>query len=764
MISAIALGTLMGALLLASCQKLLPSFLILCLFLIFTLIIYCCAKISQPRFRSFYCFVFGIILGLSWSGYYCNKILAWHLPQEMVNKEVNIKGIIIGEVIHKNKNMKTTIQLANVGGADLRGSTPKIEVSWYKPTQIIKTGDKVEAIVKLKPIHSFSNPGGMDEEKFYFLKGIRAKGSLKHLISAESHHKHPIMAFRMKISRQLKTLFPNEPFVPVISALTIGVKSDLAYDLRDVFQKTGTSHLLAISGLHIGLLATLCFFITRKVACYFPRLLLYQPAMCWAAVCTILISFLYALLAGFSLPTQRALIMIAVVMLGICFKRKVFCWQSYFIAMLLVILFNPLSVFQPGFWLSFLAVFALMLVSHESSNNKIINWLKPQWTIFCMLIPLTILFFNMVSLVSPVANMVAIPIVACIIVPLSLLGVFLLMICEPLAEFCLSIVMSIFSYTWHFLDYLRHIPYASFSFSAPSMLALVLSILGVIIIFLPKGVPGKYLSIILFLPLLVTKGQSILPGELKVSILDVGQGLSVVLETQNHTMLYDTGPRFGRYQNAGNKVITPFLQAYNIRHIDRILISHVDMDHIGGLSGLQNFIIDEIQTSEPEKISSLATLCEKGQSWVWDGVLFEILHPSGEEVLRNNRSCVLKVSTDTQSILLSGDITQSVEAKLLYQHGKSVKSDILIVPHHGSRTSSSGAFIKAVSPEYAIFSAGFNNIYGLPKKDVWDNYANVGAKNLLTCQTGAIIFTLDSREHLTPPTIWRDTAKRIWTN
>ncbi len=762
--SAIALGTLTGALLLANCHKLPPSFLILCLLPISALIIYGWAKISQQHFRVFYCFALGIILGFSWSNHHYVKILAWHLPQEMVNKEVNIKGEVIGEVIHKNKNMKITIQMTHLEGANLRTSTPKLEVNWYKPVKRIKTGDIIEAKVKLKPIHSFSNPGGWDEEKFYFLKGIRAKGNLRQLISVKTHHKHPIMAFRMKVSNKLKEIFPNEKFVPVISALTIGVKSDLDYDLRSVFQKTGTSHLLAISGLHIGLLATLCFFISRKIVCFFPRLLLYQPAMCWAAASTILISLLYALLAGFSLPTQRAFIMISVVMLGICFRRKVLSWQSYFLAMLLVILSNPLSVLQPGFWLSFLAVLSLMLVSHASSTHKIINWLKPQWAIFCMLIPLTILFFNMVSLVSPIANMIAIPIVACVVVPLSLLGVFLLMICEPLAEFFLSIAMSIFSYTWHVLEYLTNIPYAHFSFSTPSMLALVLSVIGVIVILLPKGVPGKYLGVILFLPLIFSKNQLLPPGALQVSVLDVGQGLSVVLETQNHTMLYDTGPRFGRYQNAGNQIITPFLQTRNINHIDRILISHVDMDHRGGLSGLQGFTVDEIQTSEPEVISPFATLCEKGQSWEWDGVLFEILHPNGVEVLRNNRSCVLKVTTNTQSILLSGDITQSVEKKLLYQQAELLQSDILIVPHHGSRTSSSIDFIKAVSPDYAIYSAGQNNIYGLPKREVWENYANAGAKNLLTCQTGAIIFTLGRSDHLTPPTIWRDTAKRIWHN
>tara|TARA_R110002110_G_scaffold404606_1_gene623208 strand:- start:248794 stop:250920 length:2127 start_codon:yes stop_codon:yes gene_type:complete len=703
----------------------------------------------------------GIILGFSWSNYHYVKILAWYLPQEIVNKEVIIKGQVIEEVIQKNQNMKLTIQVTHLAQEALTPNRPKFEINWYKPNKKIKTGDIVEAIVKIKPIHGFSNPGSWDEEKFYFLKGVRAKASLRQLIAIESGHSDPIMAFRMKIASRLKHLFPDEKLLPVIGALTIGVKSDLPYDVRTVFQKTGTSHLLAISGLHIGLLATLCFFISRRIICLFPRLILFQPAMCWAAIITILASLAYALLAGFSLPTQRAFIMISVVMLGICFRQKVMSWQSYFIAMLLVILLNPLSVLQAGFWLSFLAVLSLMLVSHSSSKNKIIDWLKPQWAVFCMLIPLTILFFNMVSLISPIANMIAIPVVACIIVPLSLFGVFLLSICEPLAEFCLSIALSIFSYVWRFLDYISQVPFASFNFATPSMLALVLSVVGVILLLLPKGISGKRLALLLFLPLLLSKNQ-MRESELKVSVLDVGQGLSVVLQTKNHIMLYDTGPRFGRFRNAGNQIITPFLQAHQIHALDRILISHLDMDHRGGLSGLQDFKIADIQTSEPDKLIPSAILCEKGQSWNWDGVRFEILHPDGIEAVRNNRSCVLKVTANQQSILLSGDITQQVEKKLLHQQRKSLNSDILIVPHHGSRTSSSMDFIQAVAPEYAIYSVGQNNIYGLPKKEVLENYSHAGAKNLLTCQTGAIMFTLGRGAYLTPPVIWRDTAKRIW--
>lgn len=766
MISAIALGTLAGALLLANCHELPPSAFLLCLVPVTVLIIYWNSKTRYQRFRFFHYLVLGVILGFCWSNYHYVRILSWHLPQNSINQQVKIKGAVVGEVVHIGQNMKFTLQVREFKTDFIQQNhalpkSPKFEVNWYKPNQIIKTGNVVEAVVKVKPIHGFFNPGGWDEEKFYFLKGIRAKASLRQLISVEPGQHDFIMAFRMTIASKLKQLFPEDKFVPVISALTIGVKSDLAYDLRAVFQKTGTSHLLAISGLHISMLATLCFFISCRVACFFPRLLLLQPATCWAAGTTILVSLLYALLAGFSLPTQRAFIMISVVMIGICCRRKVVSWHSYFLAMLLVILWDPLSVLQAGFWLSFLAVLSLMLVSHSGSNGKIINWLKPQFAVFCMLMPLTILFFNMVSIISPVANMVAIPVVACMVVPLSLLGVFLLMICEPLAEFCLSIALSIFSYVWHFLDYISQMPFSSFNTSIPSMLAFILAVIGVIVLLLPKGLSGKRLALLMCLPLILTKTQKT-DSDLTVAVLDVGQGLSVVLQTQNHTMLYDTGPSFGKHRNAGNQVIAPFLQSNQIRHIDRILISHVDMDHRGGLSGLQDFDIKVIQSSEPDKISPTALLCERGQSWEWDGVRFEILHPNGIETRRNNRSCVLKVSTKKQSILLSGDITEAVEKKLVHQQKKLLNSNILIVPHHGSLTSSSQEFIAAVAPEYAIYSVGHNNIYGFPKKAIVDKYGQAGAKNLLTSQTGAIIFNLGRSDHLTAPIIWRDTAKRIW--
>lgn len=762
MICAIALGTLSGALLLAHCQEIPPiqiTYIVIPLgFLSYKA---CIRKWPWPCINACL-FLTGLAVGISWSTYHYGKILDWKLPNDLVKKEVNIKGEIIGELTLKNQQQLLTISLTQLNNTTLSKKSPKILVTSPDPYQRFDVGNMVEAQVKLRAIHGLQNPGSFDEEKFYFIKRIRARGTVKSIKVIANGKKPIIWRIRQYLNDKLKSQFPNEPFLPVISALTLGMKTDLDHATKVIFQKTGTSHLLAISGLHMGLVAAFCFLWVKWLVGFFPRILSRQPDIVIAAMVSLIVAFTYALLAGFALPTQRALIMISVVMLGICFRRKVASANAYFLAMFLVIVHDPLAVIQPGFWLSFLAVLALLVVSLNKTSSKISRWVTPQLAVFCVMVPAGISYFNTISLISPVANMVAIPVVTFVVVPFSLIGLLLGVLSDTLSHFCLSVAINTFEYLWQLITYLEKIPFSSISFAYRSEWYMLLGTLGAIAIILPRGLLNKSLGILLLVPLFISS-KPIELGQVKVSILEVGQGLSVVLQTRSHTLLYDTGPRYGQHRNAGNQVIDPFLRKLGVRAIDLAIISHADADHSGGLQGLAAIPIQVLTTSEPEHFAAYtATACQSGQKWQWDGVEFEMLHPDQIYKRRNDLSCVLKVSTQSQSILLSGDITTLVENKLCSKHKAQLKSDILIVPHHGSNTSSSLAFIQAVNPQYAIHSVGYQNTYGHPHQKVVQRYASEGANNLLTCQTGAIFFHLGAKQQLTPPVLWRETAKRIW--
>lgn len=763
-LTALSLGSLLGALLLTSCRTL-PSGIFILLLFCCGIVLAFCQYYLRHKFQNKFLTVFLLssILSFSWAYVQTQQRLAWQLPKAWINTEIKLSGRVIEQATLEEGKARYTLKPSSINGKQLHNKKLKVQLYWMNPTKDLPAGTQIEAIVKLKPLRGLYNPGASDEEKYWFLEGLKARGKILSVVELKKAD-FSLTAFRQAIATRLHRLFPDEEFLPVITALTIGIRTGLDTQSREIFQKTGTSHLLAISGLHLGLVAAFCFIFMKRLACLFPRILLRFPAPCIAAVVTLGLSFLYALLAGFSLPTQRAFIMISVAMLSILLKRKIFSWQAFLFALLLVLWHDPLCVLQAGFWLSFCAVAALLMAKESAPEKSWRKWWQPQWIAFVGLLPLTVLFFKQVSLISPIANIFAIPIVAAVVVPISLLGVIFIYPIEILGKFLISIAVICFSLVWHLLDFLSHLPFAAVSLAGLSTAIVGLTIIGSLLILSPKGFPGKPLALLFYIPLLLVKPH--IPDEqARISILDVGQGLSTIIETKNHVMIFDTGPQYGQYSNAGSKVILPYLHARKIRHIDKILISHHDLDHRGGLISLVNFPVTEIQSSEPDLLdikTTMLSVCQKDQSWQWDGVLFEILHPYGPEQKRNDRSCVLKITANKQSILIPGDITQKVENKLVLHSKAKLKSDILIVPHHGSLTSSSTAFIEAVSPLYAVYAVGHGNHYGFPRAEILRRYERVGSQNLLTYESGTIIFDLGKAQKLTPPMKWRETAKRSW--
>jgi competence protein ComEC len=413
-------------------------------------------------------------------------------------------------------------------------------------------------------------------------------------------------------------------------------------------------------------------------------------------------------------------------------------------ALLAVLLLDPWAVMSAGFWLSFGAVAVILFVSSSriKRSNWLVEWGRVQWAVTLGLVPLLLALFQQISLVSPAANALAIPLVSLVVVPLSLLGALL-----PL-DFLLLAAQWVMSLGLIFLAWLSALPVAVWEQHAPPGWAIALASAGVIWLLMPRGFPARWLGLIWFAPLFLVLPATPKSGELWVEVLDVGQGLAAVIRTQQHALLYDTGSHFGMESDAGSRIIVPYLRASGVRHLDGMIVSHDDNDHSGGaLSVLQAFPVSWLASSLPESNPVIAATdsslpCFSGQVWEWDGVRFEILHPTlGSYALPikdNNRSCVLKMTSPFGSILLTGDIEAQAETELLHRAKDKLPADILLVPHHGSLTSSTLEFIQAVKPNEAIFTAGYRNRFGHPREEVLERYRLQGVAAWRTDTQGAL--------------------------
>ena len=533
-----------------------------------------------------------------------------------------------------------------------------------------------------------------------------------------------------------------------MKALTIGDRHDISQSQWQVFRLTGTSHLIAISGLHIGLVAGLVYFIVLKCWAWTGILRWSPPKV--AALAALVAAFMYSALAGFSIPTQRALIMLTVVMAGIYLQRKVHPLNTLVIAMFVVCLVDPLSVLSAGFWLSFMAV-TLIVYALAGRIGKLPYWrsmLKIQWVAAIGLAPLVIFYFQQVSIVSPLANLIAVPFISIVIVPLSLLSVIFMFFWPSFSAWLFDWLDTMLYELLRVLSVLSELPFAALGNSGNSVWVMFLALTGCFTLLAARGFPGRWLGLVLLLPLAFTNGETIKPGAIKMTLLDVGQGLSAVIQTAKHTLVFDTGAKISAQFDMGSHVLLPFLRAQNIKKVDRLIISHSDNDHIGGAhSVLQGIDVDQVVSTATGPLEKyLPVLCFAGQSWQWDDVQFTLLAP-GETSLKgeNNQSCVLKIATEHGNILLTGDIENEAEQWLVDEYTTQLQAEILVAPHHGSKTSSTLPFLLTVKPEYILIPAGYRNRFGFPHRSVLQNYRKINAKWLNTADAGAIIVRVDQK-------------------
>ena len=681
-------------------------------------------------------------------------------------------------------------------------------------------GQRWQFNVRLKRPHSTYNPHGYDFEAWAISENIRATGN----IHAKSGYKklsdfvwqpaYIVEKVREKIGNKISQTLINKPYAGVIRALVVGDDSQIDPAIWAVYLNTGTNHLMSISGLHITMLAGLAFGLVSFVWRRAPSLVLRMPTRYAATFSGLIIAFLYALLAGMSVPTQRTLFMLATFALSLFLGRNLAISRALAIAVIVVVLIDPWSVIAPGFWLSFSAValIAYVSVGRLKTQHWFLEAINTQWAITIGLLPFLITMFGQTSLVSPVANAVAIPVISLIVVPLSILGSLI-----PL-DFILYSANWVLEFSMIGLNWLANHPLAVWQQAAPSAWAIILSGFGVLWLLLPRGFPQRWLGLILLAPLFIAQPNPLLEGEMQANVLDVGQGLSVVIKTANHTFLYDAGSRLSTQNDAGSRIILPYLRGEGIKKLDGFIVSHNDADHSGGAASvlaqmpvswlstsfdLSDLTIDLLRVKHQIKPSYKTVRCYAGQHWQWDGVKFEVLYPSLqsyqiESITDNNRSCVVKITSQHGSILLTGDIEKQAEKSLLETYhaesgrqtesgikvtnyklnaGEAVKhavsnkqsvlkSDVLTAPHHGSKTSSTLAFIQAVDAKHAVFSVGYLNRFKHPKQSIENLHQNnslhhKSSQNFRSDYHGAVVFEF-TRANAIKAQSWRQTHPKYW--
>jgi competence protein ComEC len=714
-----------------------------------------------------------LVIGFFWAAWRAELALSPQLPRELEAQTILVEGTVL-DMPTRSASGILRLQLlvermdAGSGWQDFQ---VRARLGWYETTQQPGTGERWQLAVRLKRPHGFANPGGFDYERWLFQQRIRATGYVREdARNRKLAEARPalINAIRTRLQLTMEHLQADRPTVAMIRALTIGDRSAISTADWNVLRNSGTSHLMAISGLHISLAAGLVFWLVRRLWAHAGRLAEVIPARKVAAVTAVAGALLYAMLAGFGIPARRAVVMVTVVMLAVIFNRRSSLGPALCLAAIATLLLDPLSVLSAGWWLSFWAValIAYLATGRHGRQGVAGRWVYMHVLLALGMLPILLVFFQSASLIAPLANVIAVPWVGMLVVPLALLGSLLSFLHTATGEFLLLLAAGLLEPVWLWLEWLASAPFSTWQQHQPSLWTLLPGVPGLALLLLPRGIPGRWLGLLLLLPIILVQPERPGPGEVHMTLLDVGQGLATVVQTQRHTLVYDAGPRFSEAFDTGAAVVVPFLRARGIRSIDTLVVSHGDNDHIGGAASLlAAYQVGRVISSVPGKIPQVAAAhCRRGQQWEWDGVVFRMLHPetaTGQP--GNNTSCVLKIDIrNGQGILLTGDIERETETRLLREQEDALAAAVLVVPHHGSNTSSTPEFVAQVGPEVALFPAGYLNRYRFPKQAVVERYESSGADWYQTGLAGAVAVRLGGARREPEISIYREQARRYW--
>lgn len=716
------------------------------------------------------------LLGLAFSAWRAELRLADQLDPAWEGRDIELIGVV-AELPHDfDRGTRFRFSVEEVLSPEA-GIPRQIMLSWYcgrgdcTPSAEVnlRPGERWRLTVRLKRPHGNANPHGFDYEAWLLERGIRATGYVRpddgaaRLAEMVWSPGNVIERLRHSVRDSFRTMLPeaHHPYAGVLVALVIGDQRAIAGDLWNVFNRTGITHLMSISGAHITMVAALVMACVAWGWRRVPALALRCPTRRAAIVAGVLAALFYTAIAGFAVPAQRTLYMLMVAALALYSGRRPAASRVLCLALFLVLLVDPWAVLSAGFWLSFGAVAALFFVGAAVVGNDKGNWRQyfkawgvVQWAATLASLPVLLLVFQQFSLVSPLANAIAIPLIGFVVTPLALLAAILPWpVLLELAHAILALLMDVLQWcaTW-----------PVWQAAAPPLWAAVAAGAGVLLLLLPRGVAGRWVGVVLILPVVFWPAARPPTGAAWLEVLDVGDGLAVLVRTRHHTLLYDAGPRYSTESDAGQRVIVPHLRALGINRLDTLILSHHDEDHMGGAASVRAALpVGYVLSSFPETGTGR---CAAGQSWEWDGVRFLVLHPSDGDVpssAKTNRlSCTLRVEAGGRAMLLLADTEARDEAKMLGRDAQALAAEVMLVPHHGSRTSSSPAFLEAVGARQAIVSVGYRNRFGHPKAEVLERYRARQMKLWRTDLQGAVMVRLADQG--VDVDSWRQQHRRYW--
>ena len=732
------------------------------------------------------------------------------LESGLEGQDVVVRGVVASMVQYNESGLRFRLDVssATLAGAPVK-LPPRLYLSWYagpvastapagasgaglvlqRAPMSMHAGDDWQLAVRLKSPHGGSNPHGFDYELWLWEQGIQATGYVRAgprdppPQRLDATWQHPIEQIRQRVRDAVFERIADRKMAGVIAALVVGDQGAIDRADWDVFRATGVAHLMSISGLHITMFAwaaaLLVGFLWRRSG----PLCLAVPAPVAAIVGGLALASAYAIFSGWGIPAQRTILMLATVGLLRC-SGKTWPWPIvWLLACWVVVLADPWALLQAGFWLSFVAVgvlFATDPASHTSvppdldkpptaQRHRPVGWLwlhtqtlwREQWVISLTLAPLTLLLFGQVSLVGLVANLVAIPWVTLVVTPMAMAGAFIPSLWQAASAGVQVMITA--------LQWFANWPLATISVAQAPIWAGVAGVLGGILLLLPSPWHLRLMGLPLILPVLLWQSPRPPPGHFELLMADVGQGNAVLVRTASHALVYDSGPRFSRESDAGHRVVVPLLRALDV-HVDSLVLSHRDADHTGGAAAILAMqpnarLVSSIEASHELQTLRKSARCMAGQRWSWDGVDFEFLHPEAADydsaVKSNGMSCVLRISNGQQTALLAGDIEEAQERRLLSapETQSKLKANLLLVPHHGSKTSSSAAFLDAVQPRIGFVQSGYRNRFGHPASLVAQRYRDRGIQLDDSPHCGAATWHSNAPDALRCE---RDERRRYW--
>jgi competence protein ComEC len=717
------------------------------------------------------------IFGFGYAAWRAEVRLADALPAAWEDADLRVTGIV--DDLPQNGDPGTRFAFAVERVLTPTAVVPhRVSLAWYAPrpvrdepaagVPIVHAGERWTLTVRLKRPHGNVNPHGFDLEAWLLEHDLRAAGYVRdddanvRVTPFAGRFGDYVQRARERVRERVFTAIPGAPYAGVLVALAIGDQRAIPEAQWIVFNKTGITHLVSISGLHVTVFAALAGACALALARRSAALTLRVPARKVAALTGAVVAIGYVLLAGAEVPAVRTLVMLVVAAFGLWLGRPGTAALVWLWSLVAVLLWDPWAGVAPGFWLSFGAVGLLLYAGslrltiapptafRERVRETLREAARAQWVVTIGLVPGTLALFQQVSVVSALANAIAIPVVTLVIVPLALGGI-LLPLDAPwiVAHVVLAALM-------RYLEWLAALPLAAWTSHAPLAWTVPLAVAGILWMMAPKGVPGRILGALWTLPMALLLPPGVPDGGLRIVVLDVGQGLAILVATAHHALVYDTGPRFNDSVDAGARIVVPFLRAEGIERLDALIVSHADTDHSGGALALLRAVpVRTVMSSLPAghpivmtaaRVSKATRRCVAGERWEWDGVAFEFVHPAAsafDDAARksNDLSCVLHVTSRAGSALLTGDVEAASEDEMLARNAN-LRADVLVVPHHGSRTSSTLPFVAAVSPSIAIIAAGYHNRFGHPRAEILARYVRANAAQARTDLQGAITVDL----------------------